>query len=118
MEGHEDPIDKAYYLSAAWGAVNHAFNIECSHDLALVLIVMQASHASVAARIERLRQGVEPSVGLPATIFERFQSLVSELGSRIEAGEPVYDLLASLAALGMSGTGNGFYLYSAGRLKI
>jgi hypothetical protein len=56
--------------------------------------------------------------GIPSNLFDRLCSCMEELATRIERNQKTYAILQDIANIAYSTTGNGFYLYTKGILKI
>jgi hypothetical protein len=118
ITSHDDPRDKAYYLSAVYAAVQRAINIEFDEELMLLMAVSEWVHRSVASRVEEQVNGKNQPIGLPGDVFFRLASIIFELSARLEAEQSFVDLLGKMSSVAYTVTGNGFYLYSTNRITV
>lgn len=113
----DDLVDKAYYFSATYGALQRAFNIEYNPKLVLMHLVCLATHQAINSRLQALKEGREASVRLNSVILDDLSTVTRGLSERIRNDEDAGDLLERLSVIALSTTGNGFYLASIGRLR-
>ena len=118
MRAHKEPARKLYFFSATYGAIHRLLNSEYDPTLQLVHMVLQGAYNSVNARYMALGQGVEMGVGLPQNLFEKLEETTEALGKAIDKDSGIPDIIERLAVLAYSTTGNGYYLYQKGKLKI
>ena len=118
MRAHKEPARKLYFFSATYSAINRLLNSEYDPTLQLVHMVLQGAYNSVNARYMALGQGVEMGIGLPQNLFEKLEETTEALGKAIDKDSDIIGVLERLAVLAYSTTGNGYYLYQKGILKI
>ena len=122
MREEPDLTSKLYFFSAAYGAVRRTINIAWSNELVLLHVVLQASHNTISARLNQLKAGQDQPITLPEGLPGRLADLTDKLADTIASEQldrPEFlDILAELATLAFSTTGNGYYLYLKGDLKI
>lgn len=118
MRANKEPSRKLYFFSATYGAVQRLLNSEYDPTLQLVHMVLQGVYNSINARYMALGQGVEMGIGLPHDLFDKLEETTEALGKAIDKDNGIVDVLARLAVLAYSTTGNGYYLYQKGMLKI
>ncbi|MBI4198032.1 MAG: hypothetical protein HY533_02855 [Chloroflexi bacterium] len=119
MEQHAaTPTNSVFYFSACYGATQRVLNIEFSEKLGLLHFVLQHAYQEIMARIAALRQGQEQGAQLPDGLFLALAKLVAQLADKLEARQDIISILETIVTVAYSTTGNGFYLYTVGRLKM
>ena len=113
-----DRTNNAYDLSALFGATSRVLNIDYSDNLVLLHMLLQTAHAAINTRIMAIDQGTDPAVRLASDFFEIVSQVVSDLADKIDMGRNCDEQLGRLAALAYTTTGNGYYLYKTGRIKL
>ena len=108
--------DGVYYYSAVYGCLSRALNLEYSDELCLAHQTTNLTFQLLAQRVASVTAGQEPSVGIPAAYFEWLADVTDRLASDIEESTIRLETMAITSRLGYLLNGNGFYLYSTGRL--
>src|SRR5574341_1299014 len=85
MHESKGPVDKLYYYSAAFAAVQRVLNIDYSPAILLLQWVLLLSHQQVNARLLALREGREASIQLEEEMLDGLTTLTSMLADRIYA---------------------------------
>ncbi|HLB29102.1 MAG TPA: hypothetical protein VJM69_03105 [Dehalococcoidia bacterium] len=113
-----NPIDQAFFFSAAWAAVQRVLNIEYDPRLVLIHLVCLTTHSAIASRLQALKEDREASIKVDSVaVSHALSALMRELSARIKNDEDVWDVLERLSVISYSATGNGAYLASIGRLR-
>jgi len=107
-----------YNFSACQSAINRVFNIEFDTELVLLHIVFSGCHGAINNRVAMLNQNAERQVQFPPQFSEKLSGIIEEFALRFDENRDVLDLLPSLTTLCYVVTGNGYFLYQTGRLKI
>ena len=118
LAGEGRPDEKMYYFSALHGAVNRILNFECSADLVYLHHILNSTFTAFNGRVQAMLQGMEAAVKLDNAIFGKLVDATRELAEVIRIdGDPstVYRQLINLA---YATTGNGYYLFEKGSLRI
>ena len=117
MEETDDTAAKIFYYSACYAVTNRILNL--GHDLGLNLIDMtlNTTYTMLQSRFLREISGPPPSYPLVPEIFERLPGLIKDLARQIGKGQPP-TALEKIATLCYIATGNGYYMYKAGKLKL
>lgn len=118
LVGEGRPDEKMYYFSALHGTVNRILNFECSADLVFLHHILNSTFTAFNGRIQAMMQGMETAVKLDNAIIEKLTDATKELAEVIRIdGDPsiVYRQLINLS---YATTGNGYYLYEKGALRI
>lgn len=118
MAKSDNAPETVFYFSAVWGALQRALNIEFSSELAHAAIVTQAVYNMVHARLEAARAGDALAGRLMDALLESLRTLTAALAGRIESEQEITDVLHAMSAVGYAATGNGFWIYQSGRLKL
>jgi hypothetical protein len=114
MSEEEDPKSKLYYFTAVHGMMSRIFNIDYSDDLNFVQIILNYAYSQINTRI----QDPDKIVRIPDVLFDKLAEALKELLEKIEKGSNLYEVLKKFALIGYVATGNGYYLYQRGALKI
>jgi len=113
--------EKLYYFSYVFGSINRIINIDFDPCLLFIHQELQSVHTSIQGRLNR---PVTPSnVNIASTPDEIFEALFRHVKRLREAiiennESNVYMILQDLSQVGYAATGNGFYLYQTGKLKL
>ena len=120
MEESADPFEKMYFFSAGYGGIGRILNIEWDPELALLHLVLQSTYGQVNSRVTASASGGERPLRLPDNFFEMFTRTTSELADVIlaERDDGLTNIMARFAQLGYVTTGNGFYLFTKGLIKL
>lgn len=109
---------KSYYFSGAYGVVNRIFNIEFDPTLVFIHGVLQSSQNNINTFVERILSGQERNIQITEKHFEGLAKALEDLSDKIEKGKDLSMPLQKISNIGYSATGNGYYLYQKGVLKI
>lgn len=113
------PEERAYYYSAAQGMVYRILNLEYNHTLLFIHLVLSISLSNLGARVTEYRKGQNPQIPIVTGVFERLADELEELADTIASKkDDIYDILEKIHAAGYICTGNGYYLFQKGVLKI
>lgn len=114
-----DPRKKLYYYSAAHSAIQRIFNLDPKFDPQLVFIhtVLSFSHTQIHQRLINIISG-DSVVVFPTDFFDRLTTCLDQLESNIRNNEDPYIVLEKIIVLTYITSGNGYYLYKIGKLKL
>ncbi|MBI4298925.1 MAG: hypothetical protein HY666_04105 [Chloroflexi bacterium] len=122
IEETPDLSTKLYFFSGFFGETNRVMNQHWSPDLALLHLVLQATHHSINSRVGTILSQTERVVqipeGLQLALTEVSRHLADVFQSEKIDGTALLHILARMAELGYVTTGNGYYLYIKGQIKI
>jgi len=107
-----------YNFSACHSAISRVLNIEFDAELVLLHTVFMGCYGVIANRVAMISQNAERQVQFPPQFPEKLSGIVEEFAVRFDNNRDVLDLLPSLTTLCYVVTGNGYFLYQTGRLKI
>ncbi len=114
MKSEEDFKTKLYYFSAIYGTMEKIFNIEYNSDLVFAHMVISSTYNTLSARLSMQDRIVQ----LPPKIFDKLTAVTEELKNTLEKNGNLYNVLKKYAILGLVTSGNGYYLYQRGIVKI
>jgi len=114
MKSEEDAKTKLYYFSAIYGTMQRIFNIEYNSDLVFAHMVTSATYNTLNSRLSIPDRVVQ----LPPEIFDKLTAVTEELKNTLEKNGNLYNVLKKYAILGLVTSGNGYYLYQRGIVKI
>jgi hypothetical protein len=114
----DDPVQKLFYFSATFGIVQRVYNIEYNSELVFAHFILNETHKGFTARLHAIRDARDTTVAITTEHLERLSNLIKELADKIREKKDHVDTLKKLIILTYSTTGNGFYLYDKGVLKI
>ena len=110
--------EKLYYFSALYGMAQRLMNLDFDPELCFLFQILQLTYQLINARVLAQQSGQESSVRVPEGLFERLENYLQELGEIIEQEENTCPLLQKILNLAFTTTGNGYYLYLKGQLKV
>jgi hypothetical protein len=113
------PAEKIYYFSAIYAIIDRIYNFECDPELIFIHQVIRQAFDTINGKFA-ISVPRSPGLGLmvPENLFDKLCDSLSELADTIEKDQPTYTVLQDIANIGYSSTGNGFYLYQKGMLKL
>ena len=117
MEDTEDPIRQLYYFSATFGVIHRIFNIEYHPELIFIHFILEKTHKAFTDRLNAIAAN-DRTVPVTPEHFSKVVNLTKDLANKIESNENFVDTLKEFIILAYSTSGNGFYLYDKGVLKI
>lgn len=116
MKKATTPEEKLFFMSAVHGAAFRTMNTEYDNGLALIHHVMNAAYGMMTANLALIRQGGTNT--FPKDVFEKLETALEQLAERTAQKKNVWPVLESIASLAYSTTGNGYYLYLKGLIRI
>jgi hypothetical protein len=112
------PDEWIFYFSALHGSVNRILNFECTADLIFLHHVLNTLYAAFNGRIQALLHGTDPAIKLDAVFLEKLVEYTRGLAEAIREDEDPIDLYKKMITLAYATTGNGYYLFEKGTLKM
>jgi len=109
---------KSYFFSAIYGMAQRILNLEYNPELVFIFQVFQLVYNMVNARLAALSAGQEVGIGIPGDLFTKIEDELEKMANLLEQGKETYPVLQRLVNIGYATTGNGYYLYLKGMLKI
>jgi hypothetical protein len=113
-----DLAAKLYFFSAFFGELNRAFNQLWSPELGLAHSVLKDMHQQITGRLSMLIPGTGIPPELPGALDRIADELATLFGSKQIDDAQLCQILARAAELGYVATGNGYYLYLKGQIKL
>ncbi len=121
MAGSPDMQQRLYFFSVFYGELNRVLNLSWSPELVLAHTVLKETTQQISGRVNTPTVGT-PNDGIPKGLSEAVDRLANDLADCFAAPEveeaKLYQALARAAELGYVATGNGYYLYLKGAIKI
>ena len=118
MKKTNNPAEKLYFLSAGYAMAQRIINLEYEPELNFIQQVLQLVYNMVNARLTAISGGQEGGISIPDDLFTSLEEALEEMVDRIEQGTETYLALQKMVNLAYSTTGNGYYLYLKGMIKI
>lgn len=114
----EDVRKKIFYYSAAYGIARRLVNLQYDPQVNFMELILEVSYNTIKARIETIVGGRDSTIPLVEGFFDKLAENVNELASKVEKDEDAYGALEKIATLTHVTTGNGYYIYTKGLVKI
>ena len=119
MAATSDLSEKLYFFSALFGEVNRAMNQHWDAELALIHLVLIGAHRETLGRIS---QPGPLSVNVPKELPDALTDVAADLVQLFEGPEQdsakIHELVTRVAEIAYTATGNGYYLYLKGAIKL
>ena len=119
MAATPDLAKKLFFFSALYGEANRSLNEHWDTELALVHLVLVSAHRDIFGRISQppLLSGEVPQE-LPEALTKVAGDLAELFQDSKQDTVRLYEVLARVAEVAYTATGNGYYLYLKGALKL
>lgn len=118
MAGTPDLGEKLYLFSAFFGEVNRALNQFWTPELGLAHLVLREVHQLITGRLSM----PTPGTAVPPELPEALDRVAAGMATLFESERidevKLYQLLSRAAELGYVATGNGYYLYLKGQIRL
>ena len=118
MKNTDTPAQKLYFFSAGFAMAQRIINFEYELELNFIQQVLQLVYSTVNARLVAMSARQEAGISIPDGLFNSLEKALEEMVDRIEQGVETYPALQKMVSLAYSTTGNGYYLYLKGMIKI
>lgn len=118
LKGESPIADRIYAYSAAYSVVNRVLNIEFEPTLILMHSVLQTSHAQINNTVGAIATGAEKVITIHKDLFDYLAQSLLDLAVAISEDGDILTPLGRVAIAGYIMTGNGYYLYQKGVLKL
>lgn len=118
MKNTDNPAEKLYFFSAGYAMAQRIINLEYEPELNFIQQVLQLVYNMINARLTEISAGQEGGISIPDKLLTRLEEALEEMVDRIEQGTETYPALQKMVNLAYSTTGNGYYLYLKGMIKI
>ena len=118
MREEQDVLGKIYYLSGSYVAVQRVMNLEYADDSVLMHRILMDAYTTINSRVSSVIAGQERVIKIPVEVFDELANCFEELSKVLIEKKDFSKLLARIATIGYIGTGNGYYLYQKGLIKL
>lgn len=112
------PAEKMYNFSAVYGMANRIINFEYDPELLFLNQVIQLAYNMINARLSALATRQDVGIDIPESMFTKIEGLLEKLADAIEQKQEICTILQNIIALAYTTTGNGYYMYKKGLIKI
>ncbi len=117
MKKVNTPEEKLFFFSAVYGAAFRIMNIQYDAELAFLHNVISSAYSIMNTSLTAIKSGQGVNT-FPKNLFEKLENILEQLLRTIEEGKKTYPLLEIISNLSYSTTGNGYYLYLKGVIKL
>jgi len=117
MNEAQDVEKKLYFFSAIPGTLQRIFNLEYDSDLVYMQVILRHTHIAFIQRLQAVKTG-DLVIPLLEEQIEQLIGAIKELSEKIRGNKNLDGTLKKFAILAYSTTGNGYYLWQKGSLKI
>jgi hypothetical protein len=111
------PREKMYFFSAVFGIANRIMNQEFDPELGFIHHVTNSAYNTINTTLLLVAQGQSVPT-FPPPVFDKLEEALKDLATYIEEGKRTYPVLERISNLAYSTSGNGYYLFLKGLLKI
>jgi len=118
MRDTTNASEKLYYFSALYGMAQRLMNLDFDSELCFLFQVLQLSYQMINTRVVALQSGQEKGIRIPENLFGSLENYLQELGDTINKEENTCPILQKILNIAYITTGNGYYLYLKGQLKV
>jgi hypothetical protein len=117
MRATDSPEKKLFYFSGLYGALSRIFNLAYDPQLVFLHHMLNAAHGNINARWAAMKAG-DTVIQFPEGYFDKLASISEELKEKIKEDKDTYSTMEKIALMIFVTTGNGYYLYEKGIIKI
>lgn len=114
----QDLRTRTYYLSGIHGEMLRLVNINFDPHLLFAHNVLNAAFTTIRGRADAIVLGRDIVINFPPGFFDKLSSLLDGLATSIELDKELYKILQDISNLAYIGTGNGYYLFQKGIIKL
>jgi len=109
--------EKIYFFSAIYGVAQRIMNLEYDPELGFIHYVTNNAYNTFNSTQLLISQG-NSMPNFPSNLFDRLQEALEELAIYVEEEKQTYPILEKISNLALCTSGNGYYLFLKGMLKI
>ena len=109
---------KIYYFSGVYAEMLRILNINFDPQLLFAHNLMNNSYQTMRVRADTVVLGRDTTIDFPDGFFDRLCSLLEELANNIANNQNLYQTLQNISCLSYITTGNGYYLFQKGILRV
>ena len=110
--------NKLYVYSAAYSVAYRVLNIEFDLELVLIHNVLRNTYTQINSAFGSIIAGAERVITIPEGLFSFLAQSLQDLADTISKGADTTIPLGKIASAAYATTGNGYYLYQKGILKL
>ena len=118
MQATANATEKLYFFSAVYAQAQRIVNFEYDPELMFIFQVVQLVYGMLNARMSAMKIGQEAGISIPDGLFDSLEGALEELADAIDKGIESYSALQKMVNLAYSTTGNGYYIYLRGMIKV
>ena len=120
MNSEPNPRVQLYLFSGIHGEAGRILNYYWDAELGLLHHMLQAVHGSATSRLQAIVTNIDVGVDIPETFMPALIEAAADLERvlRLNQDDRILGILARFAELTYLTTGNGYYLYRKGAIKI
>lgn len=109
---------KVYYFSGIHGEMFRIFNLYFDPQLLFAHNVLNYVYQAMRARADVIVMGRDNLINFPDGFFDKLCERLEKLANAIENDQDLYQILQDISCLAYVTTGNGYYLFQKGILRI
>ncbi|MBN2060567.1 MAG: hypothetical protein JW882_09145 [Deltaproteobacteria bacterium] len=117
MSEHETFEEKLFYFSSIFGMIQRVYNIEYDEDLIYAHFILRSTYEMFQARLKAIKSG-EGIIPIFEDHPKKLLQYTKELLKNLKGGNELTPTLKKFITLGYTTTGNGYYLYKKGLIKL
>lgn len=116
----KNPADFLYLFSASFGVLNRVMNFECDSTLVFMHHGLHTLHQAVQGRLQASTSSPGELMGVPDVFLKKMADILERLRAAFIDGSvsKIHAVLEDASNLAYATTGNGFYLFLTGKLKV
>jgi len=108
---------KLFHFSATYGTLSRVFNLQYDPQLVFAHFIFNNAHLSINARISAIKGG-DLVIEFPEDFFSKLAQTLNDFADKIEKKLDTFEVLQRVVEISFISTGNGYYLFQKGFLKI
>jgi len=118
MKNASENTEKLYFFSAVYAQALRIINFEYHPELLFIYQITQLVYGMLNGRISAIKMGQEGGISIPDGLFDSLEGALEELADNISNGKESYSALQKMVNLAYTTTGNGYYMYLRGAIKL
>jgi len=120
MKQSNDLTEKMFFFSATYAVINRVFNIEFNPTLIFIHMVLNNAYTAIIGRIEAETRGQSIAIKIPKEFFNILEEAIIDIANSINKDNKneLFETLQKITNLSYLTTGNGYYLFTQGKLTI
>ena len=118
MKGTKNYTEKIYFFSAVYGQAQRIINFEYNPELLFIYQITQLVYNTINSRVSAITMGQDAGISIPDGLFDGLEGALKELADNITKGKESYSALQKMVNLAYTTTGNGYYMYLRGAIKV